>query len=490
MVLIEAAGGILDKLLYQLNRWPQAVIQKVLNLVGVTLNPAVAATVLQTFVLSAPQQQDSIIKQGTQVSTNDGSIVFATLADLTIRAYTAKTGTLSLVAGSSAIVGVGTAFTTDLQVGYQLSVDKNTWYTVAAITDDTHLSLATIATSTVSGSAYYGGAVAGSVSAQATTTGLATSIAAGTLTTLVSSPAGVVSTTNAAAAQGGADDETVASAIARASTAFAARDVACSAGDYAYFATQILGLGGRASAQMNMNVAIAQTGYVTIAMLSPAWTMSSSVSAQERASVIRDLAGRAFSGATTVDVPANIQTFTASPSLAAACVYRKAAYDSASTQVAIAKAINNYLNPNTYPWNRNIYPGDLAGIVEALPQVDRVEVINGVVAVGMNWQSTTNSVTFTQGSPSATGTVGDFAAMAAARTFLVDAVNGAVYLVTAIVGGTITLHTPYAGSSTTFKPAWFTSQITQLATWYSLPYSSLSVDPVNPPSSIAIVGSV
>ncbi len=491
VVLLEAAGGILDKLLYNLNRWPQAVIQKVLSLIGVPLNPAEAATVLQTFTLSAPQQQDSVVKAGSQVSTNDGSIVFATLADLTIRAYSTKTGTVSLTAGSGAVVGAGTAFTTELAAGYQISVDKNTWWTVSSITDDTHLTLATISASTVVGSAYYGGAVSGAVPAQATTTGLNTSVAAGTLTTLVSSPSGVVSTINLASALGGADLETVPNAVVRAALAFAARDVACSATDYAYFATQILGLGGRAAAQVNTNITTAQNGYVTLALLSPAWTTSSAVSAQERASVIRDLAGRTFQGSTTVDVPANIQLFTTAPNLAAACVYRKAAYDAASVQVAVSKAINNALNPNTYSWGRNIYPGDLAGIIEGLVQIDRVEVINGVVAVGMNWQATPNPVTFAQGSVAATGTAGDFSSMVVGQTFLVDLINGAAYLVVANNGsGILTLHRAYSGASTSFNASWFTSQMTILSNWYSLPYSGLSVDLLNPPASIAIVGSV
>src|SRR5262245_36962245 len=67
VVVIEAAAWILGKLLFQMNSWPTAVIQKVLALIGVTMNPAAAGRVVQTFTLSEPQSQDTIIEAGTQV---------------------------------------------------------------------------------------------------------------------------------------------------------------------------------------------------------------------------------------------------------------------------------------------------------------------------------------------------------------------------------------------------------------------------------------
>src|SRR5262249_41155274 len=118
-----------DAFLFQLNQWPQAVIQKILNLIGITLNPPQPSTVLQKFVLSAPQAKDSIISKGTQVATQDGSIVFSTLTDLTIPAYTSPAGQISATAGSTAVSGSGTTFTSSVTVGGAISFDNGTsWY--------------------------------------------------------------------------------------------------------------------------------------------------------------------------------------------------------------------------------------------------------------------------------------------------------------------------------------------------------------------------
>src|SRR3990167_3800692 len=88
VAIIEATGTFFDKLIYQINRWPSAVVQKVLSLCGVTMAAATAATVSQSFTLSAPQSTDTVAAKGTQVSTTDGATVFSTLSDLTIAAYT------------------------------------------------------------------------------------------------------------------------------------------------------------------------------------------------------------------------------------------------------------------------------------------------------------------------------------------------------------------------------------------------------------------
>lgn len=493
VVLIEAVFARVDALMFQLNQWPSAVIQKCLSLVGVTLNPATASTVQQTFTLSAPQAKDTIIPSGTQVATSDGTVVFATTSNLTITAFISPAGTATFTTGSVSVSGSGFS---NLQAGWQISPDQQTWYTILSIGSDIALTLTSAAASTVSGTAYYSGAVTGTVSAQSTTTGLATKVAAGTLTSLQTQPAGVISTTNAAAASGGADQETITQAIARAPLAFASRDTACSAADYGYFASQTLGQGGRAIGLANTNGTVATNGFTTVGMLSPSWTTSSAVSAQERANVIRDLAGRTYSGATTVDVAATIQQFVTAGSGAsqgtmfACALYRKSAYDTVSTQVAAAGAINTYLSPNTYVWGRSIDPSDLAEVVGPLTQVDRIATINGVVACGMNYTVVANNVTFTNGSTTATGTAGDFAGMTANQSFLMDQTNGAIYLVTNIASATLTITPAYTGPTGTLKPAWFTSKVTALTNAYTLPYSALSVSTTSPPASILVVGSV
>ena len=43
VVVIEAAAYVVGRYLYQLNRWPAAVVQKALALIGVTMRAAVAA---------------------------------------------------------------------------------------------------------------------------------------------------------------------------------------------------------------------------------------------------------------------------------------------------------------------------------------------------------------------------------------------------------------------------------------------------------------
>jgi uncharacterized phage protein gp47/JayE len=487
VVLIEAVFARVDALMFQLSQWPSAVIQKALNLVGITLNPAQVSTVLQSFTLTAPQSKDSIVAKGTGVATSDGTIVFSTTADLTITAFTSPAGTVTFTSGSTAVTGSGTTFTA-LQAGWQISPDQTTWYTISSITNDTNLVLVASATSTVSGTSFYAGAVTGSVNAQSTATGSATKVAAGTLTSLQTQPAGVASTTNAAAAAGGADIETVAQAIARAPQAFTARDTAASASDYAYFAAQILGAPGRAFAQGNTNNTTAQTGYVTVAMLSPSWTTTSAVTAQERANVIRDLAGRTFQGATTIDVAMNIQQFIASPTMPAVLFYRQTSTDQASAQVNVAKAINTYLNPSTYTPGRSVYLGDLEATAKSATGLDRVLSILGTQAIGMSWQQFAANVTAAVGLTLTAG-AGDVANMKPYQTFIVDTATQNGYLVTAASGTTITIDRAFAGAVPQ-KPFFFHAQDTALTNWYSVPFSNLSIDPTAPPASIVVVGVV
>lgn len=501
VVVAEAAGTFFDKLIYQINQWPLAVVQKLAALVGIDLLNATAATVTQQFTLSAPQPNDTTISTGATVSTADGSLVFATTSDLTIRAYLTSTGTISLTSGSTAVVGVGTAFTTDCPAGYQISTDRSTWYTVASVTDSTHLTLSSSASSTVSGSAFSSGPVSGSVAAQATTTGVATNAGANTLTTVVNAGSSVASTTNPAAATGGADAETVTAAASRMPTAFATREVACHVDDFAAFASDVLGSGSRVRARANFNVSTNQSGYVTVAMLSPNWTTATPVTTTERAAVMRDLTGRTGATATLVDLAVSIQSFTTSPTLFAVAVYRNKDYDEATVRANIAAAVNSYLNPSTYPWDparystgyRPIYVPDLVQVVEAATGVDRVETINGVPAVGMNYRTSAASMTFTLGSASVTS-VGatDYANATAGQTVLIDATNKAAYLVTAKSGGNaFTLDHNWAGSTGAASnvPFW-TSTTTNLTDWFYLPYSSLSVSLTSPAASIVVVGSV
>ena len=489
VVFLEASGNQFDRLLFQLNQWPSAVIQKALSLVGTLQNPAAAAIVTQTFTLSSPQQKDTVISIGAQVATSDGSIVFATTSDLTVSAYTTPSGTITLTAGSTAVSCSTTSFVTgSTWVGYQIQVQNGAWYTIASVTDSQHLVLTTTSTSTTTG-AFNVGPVTGTVQAKATTTGIATNVGAGALTTLQTSPAFVASTSNAAAAAGGKDAETSSEAVARAPSAFAARDVACSATDYAEFAAQTLGVGGRAKAKENVNGTATASGYVTVGLLSPLWTTSSAVTAAERGSVVRDLQARVFVGSTLIDVPATIQSFTTAGATFACCVVRKSAYDETSTQYAIAGAVNTLLSPNTYDWGRTIFANDLVDTVKDQIQVDRIFYANGVPAVGMNYTTTAGTLAFTNGSTTVTASSGaDTATMVNGQTFLIDSVNKAAYLVTAgAASTTLTIHTAFTGATVTASRSWFISQDTALSTWYSLPFSNLAVSGTAAPS-IVVVG--
>lgn len=486
VVLLEAAGAVFDKLIYQLNRLPRGVIQKALALCGVTLLDAEAATVTQSFTLSAPQAADTTIPEETQVSITDGSIVFETTSDLIIPAYTVGSGTVSTTSGSTTVTNSGSNFTTGVTWnGWQIQI-SGTWYTIASVTNATTLLLSSAASATVTGATWNVGPITGSVSATATTTGSATNVGAAKLTTLVSSIAGVASTTNAAAATGGAEQETIAEAVVRAPRVFATRDVACQVEDYAEFARRVLGGVGRAMAQANTNDTTATNGYVTVALLSPDWTTTSAVSTIERAAVVRDLAGRSFTGATLVDVAANIQTKT--PTV---MVYRKAGYDENTVRVNVAAALNTYLNPNTYTWGRTIYLPEQVAIIEAADGVDRVESINGIPCVTCDATTTTaDAVTFTNNSASATGTAGNFASMVENRTVLIDATNKAAYLVVGISGATLTLDRAFAGASVATTVTWFSPGDTVLTNWYSLPYAALVTDVTSPAATVIVVGSV
>lgn len=487
VVIIEAAAWLVGKLLFQLNNWPSAVVQKVLALVGVTLNSAALASTVQTFTLSNPLPRDTTVATGTKVATTDGAVLFQTVEDVTIPAYTAPAGTVAFTAGSPTATGIGTAFPVGTSwVGYQIGIrgaagtPPVTWYTIASVESTTSLTLTANASATVATSAFYVGALAGTASAQCTVAGSAGNVGAGKLTALQSSPAGVASTTNAAATSGGLDIETVAEAIARAPDALSARSLAVTANDYGYFATQTLGSGGRAYGKAGYNVDVATGGYTSVGLLSPSWTSATPVTASERGSVIRDLATRTLSGSTTVDVAASINAL-----VPAAAIYRQAAVDSVTTQENVAGALNTYLDPATYPWGRTVYVTDLVKAVENATGVDRVHNINGVPAIGASYYATPATLHFVSGS--ATANTANTAGFVAGRSFVVDATNNTVYLVTAFVVNTsVTLDRVFAGTTVTASVGTFiATDNTMGSKWYDLPYSALTTY-----ESIIVMGSV
>jgi predicted phage baseplate assembly protein len=88
VTLIETFAWMTDQLLYRLNRVPDRMYVKFLELIGVTLYPPTAARTLETFWLAAPLPETVRIPVGTQVATvrteTEEAIVFTTTDDLAI----------------------------------------------------------------------------------------------------------------------------------------------------------------------------------------------------------------------------------------------------------------------------------------------------------------------------------------------------------------------------------------------------------------------
>ena len=88
ITLLELFAWMTDMLLYRLNRVPDKNHIKFLDLIGVRLQPARPATADLTFRLTAPQTEDVVIPEGTEVATvrteAREAVTFTTDRDLTI----------------------------------------------------------------------------------------------------------------------------------------------------------------------------------------------------------------------------------------------------------------------------------------------------------------------------------------------------------------------------------------------------------------------
>jgi hypothetical protein len=484
VTIIEAMGAMFDKLIYQINRWPRAVIQKVLALLGVTLNAATAATAQQTFVLSTPQPKDTVIPTGSRVSTSDGVYVFATTQDATIPSFRVGSGTITVVSGSMSVAGSSTLFLSEIAIGDQISPDRVNWYTIVSIPSNISMTLSAPSATGILGT-FWTGRISTTTSVRCSDTGVKTNITASAINTLVDQPPGVASTYNAAAATGGADEESINAAIARCPQVLTARDVALSASDFEYHSTRIMGTNSRAKAFSNTNIIVPATGYVTVALLSPSWTSAVPVTGTERINVVRDLLARMVVGSTLLDIAADIQAVT--PAVA---FWRKASVDETTARLNVAVALNNFLNPSTYTWGRTIYTADLVAAVQAAHGVDRVHSINGIPAVGMIYNTPANPISFTQYTSSATANAADigFGKLTEDVSYLIDAPSKTVYLVTSISGTTLNFDSAYQGVTGSASLPYLNAGDKFLTSAYTLPYASLSS--VTPAPSIQVVGVV
>ena len=92
ITLIELFSWMVDILLYRLNKVPEKNYIKFLDLIGVKLAAASAATTDITFRLSSPQPAPTVIRAGTEVATvrteTEEAIIFTTDADLRIEVPT------------------------------------------------------------------------------------------------------------------------------------------------------------------------------------------------------------------------------------------------------------------------------------------------------------------------------------------------------------------------------------------------------------------
>ena len=88
VTLIETFAYVTDQLLYRLNRVPDRLYIKFLELIGIRLFPPTAARAGVTFWLSAPATTTLVIPTGTRTATlrgdGDEPVVFSTLRDLAI----------------------------------------------------------------------------------------------------------------------------------------------------------------------------------------------------------------------------------------------------------------------------------------------------------------------------------------------------------------------------------------------------------------------
>jgi len=89
ITLLELFAWMTDLLLYRLNRVPDKNYIKFLDLLGIRLEPARAATVDLSFRLTGPHEEDLVIGRGTSVGTlqtgAQPGVTFLTERDLTIR---------------------------------------------------------------------------------------------------------------------------------------------------------------------------------------------------------------------------------------------------------------------------------------------------------------------------------------------------------------------------------------------------------------------
>ncbi len=138
-----------------------------IDIQALTTGSLSAASNASTRKIAANHIDQNIQEMRRIANTNfQGQFIFAGTRNSTqpfsaVPSLTALTGTVTATAGSTAVAGVGTSFTTQLKVGDAIVVGANT-YQVASIASNTSLAITSNAVATVGGSAFskaefYGG---------------------------------------------------------------------------------------------------------------------------------------------------------------------------------------------------------------------------------------------------------------------------------------------------------------------------------------------
>lgn len=83
-VILEAMGWLLGQMAYRINQIPKQNQIAFANLFRIGLREAEPATTILTFYVAPPNDVDVTVPIGTQISTDDGSVIFRTTAALVI----------------------------------------------------------------------------------------------------------------------------------------------------------------------------------------------------------------------------------------------------------------------------------------------------------------------------------------------------------------------------------------------------------------------
>jgi hypothetical protein len=124
---------------------------------ALTLIPSAGSTVVRPPVSAVYLDQNRlVVTRDYSVNAASGTLTLTSSAEFNVTPVEKLKGTVAFTNASAAVVGTGTLFTSELQVGDWIrSSGQADYFEVFKITDDTHITLRTNSTYTVSGLAGY-----------------------------------------------------------------------------------------------------------------------------------------------------------------------------------------------------------------------------------------------------------------------------------------------------------------------------------------------